>query len=176
MTIILGLAAIFFVLGLIGILKFQGQKQATSQSQSFRETIGKVKDVELWYRVEDNFQAGDIPIFEPVTTYTYEVDGKNYTSDKGQPFDLEHLDVYTPMSKVKDQHRWILESDAYKRASTQVVSKAGDRIKVYYNPDDPSDASLTKDLEPVFQYRFITYCLMILFSFVLVYYALKGGR
>ena len=97
------------------------------QAQSWPEVTGKVINVSIKSR---RSRSSNTRQYHAVVTYSYNVEGKSFTSSRYRLGDGPNTGNFNSREKArKHSEQW----------------KAGDAVKVYYNPESPDSAVLAAE-------------------------------
>lgn len=120
-----------------------------SATYKWPQAPGEILSSEVERQVSEDMDFRGIPSFHPKISYTYTVNGRNYTSDQVSILDHGTGDPKGHARKLVQKYR---------------VNK---KVKVYYNPQDSSDAILEPGISPGCYLMMISGLFFILVGFVL---------
>lgn len=134
LPIALGFAYWLFVTGVIGAIRML-------QSKHWAHTIGKIIAAEVKFK---QFGSGaDLDFkFVLIKTYTYNVNGTSYKSNKTLASDYLYQKDFKPMSKFPKKHDFFRKTEGYRNAEKGINYHIGRSVAVYYNPKKPKVACL----------------------------------
>lgn len=164
---------VMLIISIRGILNSVKNIQTVQKSKSFRKTKGTITRLDLWYSIEKNKETDDTPLFEVVKTYEYQVNGQAYTNNKTQLFDNSLLKYYKPVSEATSYEKWILETDQYKKALTEITTSKQKTTPVFYDKNNPKISCLTIEITNRTITTLILHVILLVLAFIAIFFFLR---
>lgn len=161
------------IISIRGIITTTKNIQSINYTKSFRKTIGEITSTGLWYSIETNKEADDIPFFEIVKTYEYQVNGVVYSNNKNQLFDDDLLKYYKPISQVEEYEKWILETDSYKKVLKKMNVTKQNTLPIFYDKNNPKTSCLTISVDSKIITKLVMNIIVLVFAVGMMFFFLR---
>ena len=148
--LLLVLGVVFFVFSLYIFHKTIKALRLINKSKSWPSTNGTILNAKLRHHI-DNFDEQASVKFFLIIEYNYQILDKNFNSEKRYASDsILNLKFKPASPKEKEVKKLLslrkLKKPAYREKVNELLENfKGDKIKVFYNPENPGQACLLTD-------------------------------